>query len=127
MGLLDKILGRGGAAAADAGPGPFDCEAVKDALVPLVDALGALADAMDTDDAPMTNPGWSGRVRDLRGSRADLRLLMSRGSFERDDLFEVLVGVRPLYRGAPPAAFAHLAGLNDDVRSAIEAVHAASR
>ncbi|MBK7821516.1 MAG: hypothetical protein IPJ61_10705 [Tessaracoccus sp.] len=127
MGLLDKILGRGGAPAAEAGPGPFDCDAVKAELVRLTDALGALADAMDTDGAPMTNPGWSGRVRDLRGSRADLRLLSGRGTFERDDLFEVLVGVRPLYRGTPPAAFAHLAALNDEVRAAIEAVHAAAR
>ena len=47
MGLLDKILGRGGAA--DDTPGPFDCERVKAAIGPLATALGALADAMDTD------------------------------------------------------------------------------
>ncbi len=125
MGLLDKILGRGGAA--DDTPGPFDCERVKAAIGPLATALGALADAMDTDDAPMSNPGWSGRVRDLRNAGGQLRMLAGRTSFEREDLFDVLVGVRPLYRGAPPAAYAHLSGLNDDVTAAIEAVHAASR
>lgn len=93
----------------------------------LAGALGALADAMDAPDAPMSNPGWRGRVRDLRSSAGDLRLLARRTSFERDDLFEVLVGVRPLYRGTPPASYAHLSSLNDDVTAAIDAVHAAAR
>ena len=78
MGLLDKILGRGGAA--DDTPGPFDCERVKAAIGPLATALGALADAMDTDGAPMSNPGWSGRVRDLRNASGQLRMLASRPS-----------------------------------------------
>ena len=125
MGLLDKILGRGGAA--DDTPGPFDCERVKAAIGPLATALGALADAMDTDGAPMSNPGWSGRVRDLRNASGQLRMLASRPSFEREDLFDVFVGVRPLYRGTPPASYAHLSSLNDDVVAAIEAVHAAAR
>jgi hypothetical protein len=82
---------------------------------------------MDTEDAPMSNPGWRGRVRDLRSADGDLRMLSRRTTFEREDLFEVLVGVRPLYRGDPPPAYAHLAGLNDDVTAAIDAVDAASR
>ena len=90
------------------------------------DPLGEL-DGLQPFGALFQYPASDGRVRDLRGSRADLRLLSGRGTFERDDLFEVLVGVRPLYRGTPPAAFAHLAALNDEVRAAIEAVHAAAR
>ncbi|HMR14255.1 MAG TPA: hypothetical protein PKE42_11015 [Arachnia sp.] len=125
MGLLDKILGRG--SAADDTPGPFDCERVKAPLAQLVDALGTLADTMGSEEGRMANPGWRGRVRDLNGAQGELKMLARRTSFEREDLMEILVGVRPLYRGTPPGAYAHLAGLNDDVVAAIEAVHAAAR
>ena len=36
MGLLDKILGRGGAG--DEAPGPFDCERVKAAIIRSISA-----------------------------------------------------------------------------------------
>ena len=125
MGLLDKILGRGGAA--DDTPGPFDCEAVKAPVARLVDALGALADAMGSEEDRMSNPGWRGRVRDLNNAHGELKMLARRASFGREDLMEILVGVRPLYRGAPPASYAHLAGLNDDVAAALDTVRAAAR
>ncbi|MFT3887206.1 MAG: hypothetical protein QM713_03460 [Arachnia sp.] len=126
MGLLDRILGRG-AAEEDTPPAPFDCTAAKAAIGPLADALGALAEAMDTEDAPTANPGWRGRLKDLRGSAVDLRQLAKRGSFQREELFDVLVGVRPLYRGTAPDAYAHLAAQNEAVVRAIAAVEDAAR
>lgn len=79
----------------------FDREAVRPHLNALIDALGQLADAMDDDAARMSNPGWRGRLKDLRNARGDLRLLTRRAEFSKDELFEVLTTVRPLYRGRP--------------------------
>ncbi len=104
----------------------FDREAVRPHLNALIDALGQLADAMDDDAAPMSNPGWRGRLKDLRNARGDLRLLTRRAEFSKDELFEVLTTVRPLYRGQPPKDFAHLASLNTVVVAQIEAVHLAA-
>ena len=125
MRLFDKLLRRD---TDEAPPADFEPEAVRPHLSELIEALGALTDAMDTPDAPLSNPGWRGRLRDLRESRGDLRLLARKPQFTKDDLFEVLTCVRPIYRGDPPKDFAHLANLNERVVDSIEAVHrAASR
>ena len=104
----------------------FDREAVRPHLNALIDALGQLADAMDDDAARMSNPGWRGRLKDLRNARGDLRLLTRMAEFSKDELFEVLTTVRQLYRGQPPKDFAHLASRNTVVVAQIEAVHLAA-
>lgn len=124
MGIISRLLGREEAAPP---PSAFDCEAVRPHLNSLIDSLGLLAEAMDHDGAPLSNPGWRGRLRDLRDARGDLRLLTRKATFDKDDLFEVLSTIRPLYRGEPPKDFAHLAELNTAVVDEIEAVHLASR
>ena len=127
MGFLDKLLRRG--TSDDDGPvqlPPFSPESVQPALSDLIEALEALIDAMDSDEAPLSNPGWRVRLHDLRESRGGLRMLARRASFTKEDLFEELVCVRPLYRGAPPKDFAHLAPLNERVIDTIEAVHRAA-
>lgn len=123
MGFFGKLFAREDAAPESRS---FDREAVRAHLNALIDALGRLADAMDHEDAPLSNPGWRGRMRDLRNARGDLRLLTRQPEFSRDDLFEVLSTVRPLYRGQPPKDFAHLAELNTTVVAEIEAVHLAA-
>ena len=123
MGLFDKLLGRADQPSAPRG---FDAAAIRPAISDLIEALGSLADAMDTEDAPLTNPGWRGRLRDLRNARGELRMLARKPDFSRDDLFEVLTTVRPLFRGEPPKDFAHLAALNAAVADGIERVHAAA-
>ncbi len=123
MGILSRFFGRDDAPATTTA---FDCAAVKGEVDALIDALGQLADAMDQADSPMSNPGWRGRLRDLRSARGDLRLLTRKPEFTKDELFEVLTTVRPLYRGEPPKDFAHLASLNTVVVAQIEAVHRAA-
>lgn len=125
MGILGKLFGRSDDDAPVAASA-FDCDKVRPHIDHLVVALGELADAMDTEDAPMSNPGWRGRLRDLRNARGELRLLSRKATFTKDDLFEVLTTVRPLYRGEPPKDFARLADLNDRVVDGIEAVYAAA-
>lgn len=122
MGLFDKLFGGSPRGA----QGQFDRERVLGAVQPLIAALDALANTMKAEESNRCNPGWEGRLRDLRSSSAALELLKRNPSFEKDDLFEVLTTVRPLFRGAPPAGFEHLADLNAAVVAGIEGVHAAS-
>ena len=124
MGFLNKLLGRGDDDVAT--PTEFSPEAVRPAMSELIGALSALADAMDVEDAPLSNPGWRGRIRDLRNASGSLRVMARNPAFTRDDLFEVLTTVRPIYRGAPPKDFAHLAELNERVIAAIDGVYAAT-
>lgn len=123
MGIMSRLFGRDDAPATTTA---LDCAAVKGEVDALIDALGQLADAMDQADSPMSNPGWRGRLRDLRSARGDLRLLTRKQVFTKDELFEVLTTVRPLYRGEPPKDFAHLASLNTVVVAQVEAVHRAA-
>ncbi|MDO5677330.1 MAG: hypothetical protein Q4G35_07455 [Propionibacteriaceae bacterium] len=127
MGILSKLFGRSSDDDAPVTLSPFSSDGVRPSVEALMAAIGKLADAMDTDDAPLSNPGWRGRLRDLRNARGELRLLTRKPAFTKDDLFEVLTTVRPLYRGEPPKDFAHLAELNTAVVDAIEAVHQAAR
>lgn len=126
MGILDKLFGRHTDDAGEATQTTFDSSAVRPHVDELISALGELADAMDTPDAPLSNPGWRGRQRDLREARGGFRLLTRRQQFTKDDLYEVLTTVRPLYRGEPPKDFAKLAPLNERVVIAIDAVHDAA-
>lgn len=125
MGILGKLFGRSDDDA-PAAASAFDCDKVRPHIDHLVVALGELADAMDTEDAPLSNPGWRGRLRDLRNARGGLRMLTRRTTFTKDDLYEELTTVRPLYRGEPPKDFAHLSELNQRVTDGIEAVHKAA-
>lgn len=127
MGILGKLFGRSQDDDAPTTLSPFDCETVRPHVDDLVLALGELADAMDAEDAPLSNPGWRGRLRDLRNARGGLRMLTRRSTFTKDDLYEELTTVRPLFRGEPPKDFAHLAELNQRVVDGIEAVHQAAR
>lgn len=123
MGFLDRLLRRDDDG--DVVLSPFSPDQVRPQLSGLIEALTALIDAMETPDSPMSNPGWRGRLRDLHSSRGDLRML-ARKNFTRDDLFEVLTCVRPVYRGTPPKEFVRLSHLNDEVIAAIEDVHSAA-
>ncbi|NHB85815.1 hypothetical protein G7085_17965 [Tessaracoccus sp. HDW20] len=99
MGFIARLFGREDEVTVSA----FDPEQVRPAIDALIDALGQLTDAMDQDEAPLSNPGWRGRLRDLRDARGGLRLLTRNKQFTREDLFEVLTTVRPLYRAPRPA------------------------
>ncbi|SHJ19221.1 hypothetical protein SAMN02745244_01933 [Tessaracoccus bendigoensis DSM 12906] len=122
MGILGRLFGRD-EEADTVTVTAFDCARVRPDIEALINALGQLADAMDGEDSPMSNPGWRGRLRDLRDAAGGLRLLTRGDSFTRDELFEVLTTIRPLYRGTPPKGFAHLANLNTLVVHRIEAVY----
>ena len=123
MGLFSRFFGEKDEVATNT---PFDEAAVRPLIEALIDATGELIEAMSTDESPTNNPGWAGRVRDFRNTRGDLRILLKRRTFGRDELFDVLITARPLFRGTPPAAYAHLTGPNSLVIETIEAVHRAA-
>lgn len=123
MGILDRLFGSG---TTDTLPAQFEREAVIGPVNTLIGALDALADSMAAEAGKCHNPGWRGRIRDLRNSSGSLTMVLRNKSFERDELFEALTTVRPLFRGTAPAGYEHLSDLNQRVADAIEAVHAAA-
>ena len=125
MGLFSKLFG--GEEAAATTTTAFNRDAVREPVERLIAALDALTAEMKTDVSRLHNPGWQGRIKDLRGSSSSLSLLIRNPAFDKDDLFEVLSTVRPLYRGEPTEHVAHLHHLNREVVDAIEGVHVASR
>lgn len=125
MGLFSKLFGND--TEAETATTAFALTAVEGPVDELVKALDALVGAMRDESSMLHNPGWQGRMKDLRGSSSSLALLTAKGSFNKDDLFEILTTVRPLYRGTPAPNLVHLDPLNQRVIDAIESVHAASR
>lgn len=95
---------------------PLDLEVRRAQLSDLDAALTALLEAMDAPPAPIDNPGWRGRRGDLTVTRSSVRTLRDATTFTRDDLFEVLTTIRPVFgRGQAPAGLEHLAALSERV------------
>lgn len=108
MGIFDRVRDLIGGSGADETPAepPLDVQARTSQLVELEDALRALARAMAARDDLMSNPGWRGRVDDLRFAANEASRLSSAG-FDRVALFDLAAEVRPLYRGTDvPAEYA---------------------
>lgn len=121
MGFFSKLLGR------DDDESPVESpvvsnDQVRQAVNELSSAIEDLLKGMDTDDAPRGNPAWEGRRGDLRIMTRDLHLLVARPQFTKDELFEVLTTVRPLYKTKAQAEFAHLEVQNSRVVVAIDRV-----
>lgn len=109
MGLFDRVKDLfGGSGSGDEAvvERPVDVEARKSQLTELEDALRTLARAMTSRDDLMTNPGWRGRVDDLRFAANEASRLSGSG-FDRTALLDLAAEVRPLYRGTNvPAEYA---------------------
>ncbi|HSK26765.1 MAG TPA: hypothetical protein VK894_07640 [Jiangellales bacterium] len=129
MGLLDRLRGRDpeddGAAAVEAPEPPLDAETRGAQLDALEQALRTLSRAM-ADDAHIANPGWSGRVDDLRFAANEAGRLSHEG-FTRADLLDLVNQVRPLYPpglATPPAEYAAYAEMQAQVLDAVAALRA---
>lgn len=95
---------------------PVDLDARRRQLNELDTALTALLEGMDQPPAPIDNPGWRGRRGDLSVARSSVRTLRDATTFTRDDLFEVISTIRPVFgRGQAPAGLEPLAALSDRV------------
>lgn len=126
MGFLSKLFGKSDTKAEDDAPlipTAVNLEARRAQLAELSAALKALRNEMLEPGNPLSNPGWKGRAQDIGASSLDVDRLSGR-TFSRDDMYEELCGVRPLFRGKAPDAYAHLAAHNQRVIDALEALYA---
>lgn len=101
---------------------PVDLAARRAQLDELEQALRSLARAMAEDQERMANPGWRGRVDDLRFA-ANESAKLSRTEFHRSALQDLAAEVRLLYGpGDIPAEYAPYQGEHDRVRAAVAAL-----
>ena len=98
MGLLDRLRGRGEDDGDDEVPPepPLDVDARRAQLDDLERALRTISRAMAAETARMANPGWRGRVEDLRFAANEAGRLSNEG-FTRAELLDLANQVRPLY------------------------------
>jgi len=125
MGLLDRMKSAFGGRdeGADAAPDPpVDVDARRAQLDDLEAAIRTLARAMAEDPGRMANPGWRGRVTDLRYAATEAGRL-SREGFDRAALLDLAAEVRPLYgRGPVPAEYTEFQAAHERVTAAVEAL-----
>lgn len=125
MGLLDRLRGRDREPGDDEVPPepPLDVEARRTQLDALERALRTLSRAM-ADDVHMANPGWRGRVDDLRFAANEAGRLSVEG-FTRVELLDLANQVRPLYApslSTPPAEYLPYAAQQAEVLGAVTAL-----
>jgi hypothetical protein len=126
MGLLDRMKSAlGGQAAHDEAlivEPPVDVAARRAQLDELEQALRELARAMAGDTDRMANPGWRGRIDDVRFAAKECDRLTREG-FDRTALLDLAAEVRPLYgRGPVPAEYAAYESAHDRVQAAVKAL-----
>lgn len=101
---------------------PVDLPARRAQLESLENALRELARAMVGDEERMTNPGWRGRIDDLRFAANEANKL-SRTEFDRAALQDLAAEVRPLYGpGEVPEEYAPYQTEHDRVIAAAAAL-----
>jgi hypothetical protein len=101
MGLFDRVKEMFNRDGGDEAPDlPLDVERRRAQLDELEDALRSLAGVMAEDGERMRNPGWRGRVEDLRFAANEAGRLSHEG-FDRAALHDLAAEVRPLYGPGP--------------------------
>lgn len=118
MGFFNKLFGASNTSAVDQ---HFDLAQSKRKLGELSAALDALGKRMRDDAFPIDNPGWQGRIDDLAHARAEADRLESQPTFDRQDLFDYVLTVRPL---SPAAVGEHYALLEHDNARVLRALAA---
>lgn len=129
MGLIERMKARLAGSAASEGDDvvdqiPLDADARRRQLDELEEALRTLARAMAANAELMANPGWRGRVDDLRFA-ANEAAQIGRSEFDRAALHDVAAEVRPLYGDGPvPGEYAPYVAEHDRVLAAVAALRA---
>jgi hypothetical protein len=128
MGLLDRVKAMLGHSVDDeedeavAAVAPVDVEARRSQLDELEEALRSLARAMAANGTLLANPGWRGRVDDLRFA-ANEAARLSHAGFDRVALQDLAAEVRPLYRsGEVPPEYAPFQAEHERVQAAVGAL-----
>ena len=90
-------------------------------LVALESALSALILAMSQPPSPLDNPGWQGKIRDYSWVCSQIRTLVE-GTITHDGVYDLILGVQPVFRGEVPKAYAYIEPLQRDVLDAVRAM-----
>lgn len=102
----------------------LDMDARRAQLDELENALRLLARAMAAEEERMSNPGWRGRVEDLRFAANEAGRLGHEG-FDRAALHDLTAQVRPLYAGdSAPVEYAPYADEHERVLVAVAQLRA---
>lgn len=128
MGLLDRVKaafsGRGEAPEEEPVEPVVDVDARRAQLEELERALRELGRVMADDRERMANPGWSGRVADIRFVAGECANLSGKG-FDRAALLDLAAEVPFLYRrGAVPPEYGQFQVQHDRVVAAVESLRA---
>ncbi|WP_166348557.1 hypothetical protein [Phytoactinopolyspora limicola] len=127
MGVLNRVRELFNRSDDDAETAPeiqLDLEARRAQLAELEDALRTLARAMADEQSRMRNPGWRGRVDDLRFAANEAGRLAHEG-FDLAALHDLAAEVRPLYgRGVVPPEYQPYVTEHERVLAATERLRA---
>ncbi|WP_129670176.1 hypothetical protein [Phytoactinopolyspora endophytica] len=123
MGLFDRVKDMFSGDSGEAPPElPLDVETRRAQLDELENALRDLARAMAGDEDRISNPGWRGRVEDLRFAANEAGRIAHEG-FDRAALHDVAAEVRPLYNpGQVPPEYAPYTAQHERVLQAVAAL-----
>lgn len=83
-------------------------------LTEFTQILDELLAAMQEPPSPVSNVGWQGRVKDLEYVRGGA-VILSRQTITRSELVDLLLGLRPVFPGEPPAGLEHVGQLSSKV------------
>ncbi|MDO4715994.1 MAG: hypothetical protein Q4B08_00330 [Propionibacteriaceae bacterium] len=99
----------------------LDAELRRSQLVALESALSALIQAMSQPPSPLDNPGWQGKIRDYNWVCGQIRTLIE-GTITHDGVYDLILGVQPVFRGEVPEAYAYIEPLQREVLDAVRAM-----
>lgn len=121
MGWIHRLLrGAVGQDAAAAEP-PFDADLRRSQLIALESALLNLVEAMTQPPSPVDNPGWRGKIRDYVWVCGEIRTLLD-GTITHDGVYDLILGVQPVFRDEVPDAYAYIEPLQREVLDAVRAM-----
>ncbi len=110
MGILDKLLGRGGSSAQPREIG-LDRAVRRSQMMQLEGALLDLADAI-SDSSAARNPGWAAIALEYSRTARGLKVLRAR-EFSRSEMIDLSFEVRPVFKGDPAEGMEQIGRLQD--------------
>ncbi|MDO4784995.1 MAG: hypothetical protein Q3997_07930 [Propionibacteriaceae bacterium] len=121
MGWFRRFRNNTGGKDAPAAEPHLDVDLRRRQLVALEAALTGLIDAMTQPPSPVDNPGWQGKIRDYAWVRGEIRTLLD-GTITHDGVYDLILGVRPVFRGEVPDAYGYIEPLQREVLDAVRAM-----
>lgn len=124
MGWLGRIFGWATETSSETEISPeIDVARRRAQLDELESALGELISAMREEPSPVDNPGWQGKIKDYSWVRKEIQILVSTG-ITHDGVYDLILGVKPVFRGQIPPELSFIGPLQDRVQAAVRQMQA---